>query len=99
MRDSFKKLRATLDQREQELLQTIVEAKSQKEKELGFQKEDLEFSHLAIRDSTQFASVLLGEGTTVEIALEVVPVGTRLRSSRLCGRLSRRAAGGELRHL
>jgi len=59
---AFKKLHEEFDQRKAKVIEEVKNATSQKEKELLFQKDDLEFVVVGLRHVLEVGEVTLSEG-------------------------------------
>ena len=70
----FKKLHEELDQRKAKVIEEVKSATSQKEKELLFQKDDLEFVVVGLRHMLEVGEVTLREGSEGDIVVGKVQI-------------------------
>ena len=75
---AFKKLHEDLDQRKAKVIEEVKNATSQKEKELLFQKDDLEFVVVGLRHVLEVGEVTLSEGSEGDIVVGKVQIAQRV---------------------
>ena len=75
---AFKKLHEELDQRKAKVIEEVKGATSQKEKELLFQKDDLEFVVVGLRHVLEVGEVMLSEGSEGDIVVGKVQIAQRV---------------------
>ena len=76
----FKKLHEELDQRKAKVIEEVKSATSQKEKELLFQKDDLEFVVVGLRHVLEVGEVTQREGSEGDIVVGKVQIVQRMKT-------------------
>ena len=100
----FKKLHEELDQRKAKVIEDVKSTTRQKEKELLFQKDDLEFVVVGLRHVLEVGEVTLSEGSEGDIVVGKVQIAQRvatllgisLSSEPVCDEIIAFEAGWEL---